>query len=258
MSSKFTAKTLFERPKNVGFRFGFIAIVLIMITAVFPAFLIIGVDSPQISSFQGMFLTGLVGTMFFSFILRNMSKTTDATGLLITPQNISKQMGVLLVGVIAGIVMIIANSMIYNTTSNNIMFGSIWGTIDAQAFYLGMLAGVSEELFFRGFIGTFLRIVSPSLIFALIPSALIFSLFHYFAYQTLSAFVVLFALGLILGVVHEFTNDIGAPMLAHIINNTFAMMPMVIAILTDNVFIIVGIVVVFIVIAFGRSSFRRR
>ena len=249
-------KVLFERPKNIGFRFGFIALILVMITAVFPTFISIGVADPQILAFQGMFLTGMVGTLFFSVMLRNATTTKAEGGIIFSPKNINKQLGVLMVGIVAGLVMIISNSLIF--TGSNIMFGSVWGIIDAKAFYLGMLAGVSEELFFRGFIGTFLRLVSPSLILAIVPSAAIFALFHYFAFHEISAFIVLFALGLILGLIHEFTNDIGAPMLAHVLNNTFAMMPMVIMVLTDNVFVIVIVVIVFIVISFGKSMVPRR
>lgn len=249
-------KSLFERPKDIGFRFGFIAILLIMITAVFPAFISVGYDDPQISSFQGMFLTGMVGTLFFSTMLRQMSKTRAEDGIVFSPQNINKQFAVLMIGITAGIVMVVSNGLVYSTS--NLVLSSVWGEINTKALYLGLLAGVSEELFFRGFIGTFMRIVSPNLIFAIVPSALIFALFHYFAYLELSAFVVLFVLGIILGLIHEFTNDIGAPMLAHVINNTFVMMPVVLAVLTDNVFIIVGLVAVFVFIVFARTSFRRK
>lgn len=253
--SKSIGRRLMERPKNIGFRFGFIAILLVVITAVFPAFMSIGAYDPQIASFQGMFLTGMVGTLFFSVMLRGMSKTSSEGGIIFSPKNINKQLAVLVIGVVAGLVMIISNTTVYS--GSNLLFGSIWGEINAQAFYLGMLAGVSEELFFRGFIGTFLRIVSPNLIFAIIPSAAIFALFHFFAYSEISAFIVLFVLGIILGLIHEFTNDIGAPMLAHIINNTFAMMPVVMAVLTDNVFIIVAVAVLFIGLSFYRTRRRR-
>lgn len=249
-------KSLFERPKDIGFRFGFIAILLIMITAVFPAFISIGYDDPQISSFQSMFLTGMVGTLFFSVLLRQKTKTRHEDGIVFSPQNINKQFAVLMIGIIAGIVMVVLNGLVYGTA--NIVLGSVWGEINTKALYLCLLAGVSEELFFRGFIGTFMRIVSPNLIFAIVPSAAIFALFHYFAYWELSAFIVLFVLGIILGLIHELTNDIGASMLAHVVNNTFVMMPVVLAVLTDNVLIIVSVVVLFVFIVFARGTFRRR
>ena len=242
---------LMDRPKNVGFRFGFIAIVLVMIVAVLPSFIVLGVNDPQITNFQNMFLTGMIGTLFFSVMLRQSSKTKAEGGIIFSPQNITKQFAVVTIGITAGLLLVVMNGVM--NQADNILFGSIWGQIDAQAFYLGMLAGVAEELFFRGFIGTFLRLVSPSLVLALLPSAAIFALFHYFAYAEVGAFVVLFALGLILGLIHEFTNDIGAPMLAHVLNNMFAMMPVVIAVLVDNMFIIIGVVVLFMVIAFRKG-----
>ena len=249
-------RALMEPPKNIGFRFGFIAILLVMITAIFPQFISIGVDDAQILSFQGMFFTGMIGTMFFSMLLRNSSKTSNDEGIVFSPKNINKQFAVLMVGLIAGLIMVVTNSLVYS--GSNLLSGSIWGTIDPKAFYLGMLAGVAEELMFRGFIGTFLRLISPNLILAIVPSAAIFALFHYFAYWEPSAFVVLFALGIILGLIHEFTNDIGAPMLAHIINNTFVMMPAVMLLLTDNLFVIITLVIVFIVAIFLSSINRRK
>lgn len=236
-------QSLFQRPKNVGFRIGFIAILLIVITAIMPAFILIGDYNPQLASFQTMFLTGLCGTVFFSVMLRQVSMRSRED-MMLSARTISKQVIVLVVGLIAGLIMIISNSFLYSSLIQNPLLGSIWGNIDSQAFYLGMLAGVSEELFFRGFIGTFMRLVAPNLLLAIIPSAMIFALFHYFAYSELAAFIVLFVLGIILGLIHEFTNDIGAPMLAHVLNNTFAMMPAVIAVITQNTLIIVGIVAI--------------
>ncbi len=246
-------KALFEKPKDIGYRFGFIAVVLIVITAVFPAFVTIGASTAQLISFQGMFLTGLVGAMFFSMILRNQTQTRASSGELISPQSISKQIGVLVIGVMAGLVMIVANSMIYSMSGGNVLLSSTWGSIDPTAFYLGMLAGVSEELFFRGFIGTFLRIVSPSLILSVVATAAIFSLFHWFAYGTFIAFAILFVLGIILGLIHEFTNDIGAPMFAHVLNNSFAMLPAVLLVVMANSGILILLVVLFIMVRVFRG-----
>lgn len=242
-------KSLLERPKNVGFRVGFIAVTLIVITAIFPIFVNIGYPSDLLNSFQGMFLMGLVGTMFFSFMLRQMSQTTDGgKALILNAKNISKQTAVLIVGIVAGLIMVVTNGLIYTNIEGNVLLGSVWGEIDPTAFYMGLLAGVSEELFFRGFIGTFLRLIAPALIFAVVPSALIFALFHYFAYQSVGAFIVLFVLGLILGFVHELSNDIGASMVAHVINNMFTMMPAVMAVLIGNLFIIILFLVIILVI----------
>ena len=104
-------RALSERPKNVGVRFGFIALLLVMITAVFPAFISIGTEDAQITSFQGMFLTGLVGTLFFSVMLRNRSQSAQNPdgGIIFSPQVVNKQLGVLMIGILAGLVMIISN-----------------------------------------------------------------------------------------------------------------------------------------------------
>ena len=246
-------KALFEKPKDIGYRFGFIAILLIVITAMFPAFISIGASTPQLVSFQAMFLTGLVGSMFFAMMLRNMSKTRASGGDIFSAQNISKQIGVLMLAVMAGLVMIVANSALYGSMGGNVLLASTWGTIDPTAFYLGLLAGVSEELFFRGFLGTFLRIVSPNLMLAVITTAAIFSLFHWFAYQTFTAFVILFVLGIILGLIHEFTNDIGAPMLAHVLNNSFAMLPAVLLVIMANSGILILLVAIFVLVRVFRG-----
>ena len=78
----------------------------------------------------------------------------------------------------------------------------------------------------------------PALVFAIIPSALIFALFHFFTGASPTAFTILFMMGIVLGLLHELFNDIGVPMVAHIVNNVFAMMSTVIAILTGNILII--------------------
>lgn len=231
-------RALWEKPKNVGYRFGFLAILLVVITAVFPAFVSIGVVDVQIQAFQGLFLTGLVGTMFFSSMLMKSSQTRMSGQDMFGLQNINKQMAVLMVGVIAGLVMVILNASLHSTIGGNVLLSSVWGEIDTKAFYLGMLAGVAEELFFRGFIGTFLRMVSPNLLVSVVATATIFSLFHWFAYSTDIAFIVLVVLGMILGLIHEFTNDIGAPMIAHVINNSFAMLPVVLLVITANVWLV--------------------
>lgn len=250
-------KALFERPKDVGYRFGFLAILLIVITATFPAFVTIGIVDVQIQSFQAMFLTGLVGSVFFSHLLMKSSQTRRDTRDMLSLQNINKQMAVLMVAVIAGLVMVISNSFL-GIAGGNVLLSSIWGEIDTKAFYLGMLAGVAEELFFRGFIGTFLRLVSPSLLISVVSTAMIFSLFHWFAYSTTIAFVILFVLGLILGFIHEFTNDIGAPMIAHTINNSFAMLPVVLLVITTNLWLVFGVAILILVIrvaqGLGRSG----
>lgn len=258
MGKKGIFYALFDRPKDVGYRIGFIALLLIVITAVFPAFTSIGTTDPKVSSFQAMFLTGLVGTMMFGVMLRNVSVTKNRGTEIFSPQNMNKQMAVLMVGIMGGLVIIMANALIYGASGANVLLGSAWGTINEQALYMGILAGVSEELFFRGFIGTFVRIVAPNLLFSVVISAAIFSLFHWFAYSTPVAFVILFIIGLFLGFLHEFTNDIGAPMIAHILNNSFAMMPMVLAWFLGNLWILALLIAVFVLSGMAATFARKK
>jgi len=239
--------SLWEKPKDVGYRFGFISILLIVITATFPVFVNIGGLDPQIIAFQGLFLTGLLGSMFFSHLLAKSAQTRRDTRDMFSIQNINKQMAVLMIGVVAGLVMVVLNVFLYGSSGGNVLLSSVWGEIDAKVFYLGMLAGVAEELYFRGFLGTFLRLVSPSLLLSVVSTAVIFSLFHWFAYSTDIAFVILFVLGLILGFIHEFTNDIGAPMMAHVINNSFAMLPAVLLVVTANLWLVFAVAVLILV-----------
>lgn len=245
-------RIFFERPKNTGFRHGFISLILIAIALIFPVFYSIGSGNPLIQSYQNMMIAGLVMSIFFSSMYRNMTKT-GRKDIALSSYNITKQMMVLTTGVIAGLVLVMIN-IFTNIGVSQILTGSAY-----EGFYLGLLAGIAEELFFRGFIQTLIRLYVPVLLLALVPSALIFTLFHYFAYQSPVAFMVLFVLGIFLGILHEMFNDIGVPMLAHIVNNTFAMLPMVMAAIMGNMmilFLLIGVVVVSYLIAVARSGRR--
>jgi len=249
--------SLFTKQKDVGFRIGFVAIALIAITASFPAFTQIGEFDPQIQSFSNMFSYGLIMTVFFSWALRAMVKRRNTKkeqfeisgGIYLDPMNVYKQMMVVMLGLAAGIVMVLTN--IYINISGqqaNVLLASAYGSIEGKGLYMGLLAGVSEELFFRGFLQTMFEIFFGGTLIARlaapIPAAAIFAYFHFFAYAEPLVFFVLFAIGLILGYLHSFSNDIGIPILAHIINNTFAMLGGVIAAITGNLFMIAGLAAV--------------
>lgn len=229
---------LFEKPKNTGFRFGFVSILLIGIALIYPSFMNLGYSDPQLQHWSFMLIIGLVMSTMFTSALRNQSMTID-TGM--SGDAVWKQMRVVLFGVIAGF------GLVATQILTNVGLGVIEGST-ANGFFMGVLAGVSEELFFRGFVQTMIRIYVPFLIMAVIPSAFIFALFHYFAYGlALNALVILFFLGIFLGLLHEIFNDIGVPMIAHIVNNVFAMLPAVIAAVSGSIWIMVlllGIVVV--------------
>ena len=239
---------LFEEPKDTGFRFGFIAVLLVGIALIYPSFINLGYSDPSLLHWTVMLIIGLVMTMMFSMMLSSKSKTTMDTNM--NPDAVWKQMRVLTIGVLAGLILVVVN----------IATAAGMSPIDANVsngFFMGILAGVSEELFFRGFVQNMLRVYVPFMILALIPSAIIFALFHYFAYGlSLTAFVVIFALGIFLGLLHEIFNDIGVPMIAHIVNNIVAMLPSVVLLLTGNIMILmllVGVLVFSYAIAVMRK-----
>jgi membrane protease YdiL (CAAX protease family) len=197
-------------------------------------------------------------SVFFSFALRELSRRNARKrqqqiegGIYLDPMNVYKQVLVLLIGLAAGIILVMTNIYINIAGHANVLLASAFGTIDPTAFYLGMLAGVSEELFFRGFFQTFFEIFFGGTLIARflapVPAALIFAWFHFFAYADPVIFFVLFALGLILGLLHSFSNDIGVPMLAHVVNNTFAMMGGVVAVINQNAILIGGLIAVAII-----------
>ena len=244
-------KLIWSKPKNTGFRFGFVAMLLVSIALIYPSFIGIGYTDPVLVQWTTMLIIGLMMSMMFSTMLRGASQTRIDAG--ITSVTMAKQMAVVSVGLIAGFVLVIVNG--FSGLGLGVLAGD---TVGANGLFMGLLAGVSEELFFRGFIQNMIRVYVPSLIFALIPSALIFALFHYFTYGLSPvALGVMFILGLFLGLLHEIFNDIGVPMLAHVVNNTFAMLPVVIAAITGNLVVIVfilGIVIVTYVLAASRRN----
>jgi membrane protease YdiL (CAAX protease family) len=246
------ANILFNKQKDTGFRIGFIALFLIAIALIYPTFTNLGGLSDSVYAYQSLLIAGLIMTIFFSTLLRNKTKTTFSKGL--NPTTVSKQVGVIIIGVTAGILLVIINSLTGQAT--NILLNSSLGEIPYDALYLGILAGVSEELFFRGFIQNMIKFYVPSMILAVVPTAFIFALFHYFAYADTSIFIVLFVVGIVLGLLHEIYNDIGVPMLAHIVNNIFSMLPLVIATITGNILIIglVGAIIIFAYLIAVRRS----
>lgn len=242
-------KMLWERPKNTGFRFGFVAMLLLSVALIYPSFIGIGYTDPALVQWTTMLIIGLVMSIMFSTMLRGATQTKIDAG--ITPETMTKQMAVVITGLIAGVILVAVNIL------TNVGMGIV--TASAQnGLFMGLLAGVSEELFFRGFIQNMIRVYVPSLILALIPSALVFALFHYFAYGLSPvALGVMFALGMFLGLLHEIFNDIGVPMLAHVVNNIFAMLPVVLGAITGNLALVVGIVGI-VIVAFVYASLRRK
>ena len=167
--------------------------------------------------------------------------------------SIAKQIQVLTAGVFGGAVLIATNIVTGGTLEA--LLGS---TTQTDMLFFGLFAGVSEELFFRGFFQTFIRIYLPWLIFTIPISALVFALFHIFIFGvSITMLGVLFALGVVLGLLFEIYNDIGVPMIAHIINNLGAMSAVVLTVLTDN-FVFVAVAIVAGVMGYILLSTRRR
>lgn len=239
-------RKLLEKPKNTGFRFGFISILLIGIALIYPSFYNLGYSDPTLQHWTFMLVIGLMMSMMFTTALRNQSMTID-TGM--TGDAVYKQLRVVVIGVAAGF------GLVMTQIFTNVGLGVIDASM-TNGFFMGVLAGVAEELFFRGFVQTMIRIYVPFLILAVLPSAFIFALFHYFAYGlAVEALVILFMLGIFLGLLHEIFNDIGVPMIAHIVNNVFAMLPAVVAAVTGSIWILLlllGVAVVSYTVAFLR------
>ena len=243
-------RILFERPKDTGFRFGLIAMLLVSIALIFPSFYGLGYTDPQVLQFTIILIVGLVMSIMFSFMVKNASRTTIDSR--VTGDAIFKQVRVLFIGVIAGLVAVAINIF------TGVGMGVFTASTNEAMFMLGLLAGVSEELFFRGFIQNMIRVYVPSMIFAIIPTAVIFASFHFFAYGlNMTAWMVMFGLGVFLGLLHEIFNDIGVPMLAHVVNNVFAMLPLVIAGIMGNIVIVVFLVGV-LVFSYVYATTRRR
>lgn len=257
---------LFEPPKNTGFGIGFIAMLLIVIAIVFPLYYNLTDPDGQLTHFTQMLYGGLIGTILMSIALYELNrkrKATDADLIIIGVQSTYKQAMVFATGVFVGVLAIIVNIFI-SIEGENILLGSVFGSISPKSFYLGLLAGVAEELLFRGFIQTFLELALGGTLFArflaAFPTAFIFSLFHYAAYPgDMVAFWALFGIGLVFGMIHAISNDIGSPMVAHIINNLFAMLPAVGAALLDNIIIIIVIAVLsFFAFMVGLAGMKKR
>ncbi|AHF17717.1 hypothetical protein NIASO_12985 [Niabella soli DSM 19437] len=84
---------------------------------------------------------------------------------------------------------------------------------------LALVPAVCEETFFRGGLQNFLYRSKKNLWFPVIVVSLIFSVVHLSGYGFLSRF----ALGIILGLLYQFTGNIWLNILAHFINNALAM-----------------------------------
>lgn len=80
---------------------------------------------------------------------------------------------------------------------------------------VALMPALGEELFFRGVILKLFREITKNLHWAVIISALLFSAFHFQFYGFLPRFVM----GLVLGYLYVFTQNLWIPIIMHFVNN---------------------------------------
>jgi membrane protease YdiL (CAAX protease family) len=93
-------------------------------------------------------------------------------------------------------------------------------TLFLNLFVVALVPAVCEEFFFRGVLLQYTRFVFNFEWPAIIVSALVFSGFHGQFYGFLPRFVM----GILLGLLYMRTSNIWAPVLAHFLNNAFAVL----------------------------------
>lgn len=241
------ARRLMKPDKSV-YVFGAIATFFIGFAFLFILFINIGAGSGATLSYANMLTVGFLGSFAFSIIMaaqrkRQAIKAEAEIFQPFTPMSVQKQFGTVLpVGLMTGVFLVMINVGV--NLGSNLLLGSAFGAVDPTNFALGLLAGVAEELFFRGFLQTMFELFLGGNVFARyvapIPTAMIFAWFHHFAYTgNMIAWLVIFAIGLGLGYIHAFSRDIGTPILAHTFNNAFAVLPYLVAFLQANLLVFV-------------------
>lgn len=115
-----------------------------------------------------------------------------------------------------------ANETIKIFFSNN-----TFGNMITNLFVIAFMAGLSEEIFFRGFIQRLFIENKINYHVAVWTTAILFSAIH----LQFFGFVPRMLLGAVLGYLYVFTNNLWVPIIAHTVNNGFAV---VMAYLTGN------------------------
>jgi len=242
-----SARRLMKPDKSV-YVFGAISLFFIGLAFLFVLFVNIGAGQETTRSYVDMLTVGFFGAFVFSLIFaaqrkKRAGKAEAEIFQPFTPISVQKQFGTVLpVGLMTGVFLVMINLSI--NVGGNLLMGSAFGAVDPTNFALGLLAGVAEELFFRGFLQTMFELFLGATVLAKyiapIPTALIFAWFHYFAYAgNVIAWLVIFGIGLGLGYIHTFSRDMGTPILAHVFNNAFAMLPLLVAFLQANLIIFI-------------------
>lgn len=89
-------------------------------------------------------------------------------------------------------------------------------SIGNYIFFICIIPAICEEIFFRGVITNAYEVYGKN--FAIIMSALVFSLFHF----DIQNFIAPLLLGILFGYILEYTNSIYGAMIAHLTNNIVA------------------------------------
>ena len=157
----------------------------------------------------------------------------------------ARQLQTITLGIIGGAALIMLQVV-------NGMLNTVFATTETSN-QLTILAAVSEELLFTmALFGSLMFIAQGRNLhwmWAAVPTALIFALFHFFAYGlAIHAIVILFIGGIILRWTYVASRDIGAPMIAHMINNGLALALMVITNTIMQYWWVVGIIIILLIL----------
>lgn len=101
--------------------------------------------------------------------------------------------------------------------TDKFLSGKTVGSLIANLLTMGVLAAISEEVFFRGALQQFLREMTRNDQVAVWISALIFSVMHLQFY----GFFPRLILGVLLGYLFLYTQNLWIPILMHFLNNAF-------------------------------------
>ncbi len=178
--------------------------------------------------------------------------------------SLTGQYTVLVTGLTVGAIIVMLQLLLSAAIPHNVFIhASVTDSV-----LLALMAGVAEELFFRGFLQSSLvgffsnertKDLPLTVIMGVVPASLVFALFHYFAYgQDYRVLFVLFVGGIVLGLSYEMTNDIGVPILAHTLNNTIATFDLSWSLFAQYWYVIIIPVIIAIPILVYASSSRRR
>lgn len=102
-----------------------------------------------------------------------------------------------------------------NTLIEHILSTNSVTVLIINLFVVALMPALGEELFFRGVILKLFRQITNNIHWAVIISALLFSAFHFQFY----GFLPRFMMGLVLGYLYVFTQNLWIPIIMHFVNN---------------------------------------